>query len=123
MGRYVENNLVKDEQVVYQTTLHWVLFFKAKALLTLFLSPIIERATSEFVITNKRVIIKVGWLNVNTYDMNLAKIESVQVQQSLLARILGYGSMVLTGTGGSKEVFNNISRPAEFKREFQRHSL
>ncbi|PID64112.1 MAG: hypothetical protein CR974_00380 [Gammaproteobacteria bacterium] len=122
MGNYVDNHLMADEKVVYETKLHWVLFCHLKALLTLFIAPLVQRATSEFVITNKRVVIKVGWLNRDAFEMNLSKIESVQIHQSFIARILGYGTIVIIGTGGSKELFHNISRPREFKRAFMEYA-
>lgn len=122
MGSYVDNNLVSGEKVVYETKLHWVLFCHLKAFLTLFLAPLIERTTSEFVITNKRVIIKVGWFNRDAFEMNLSKIESVNIHQPFIARILGYGTIIITGTGGSKELFHNIANPREFKRKFMEYS-
>ncbi|PID77543.1 MAG: hypothetical protein CSB24_00880 [Deltaproteobacteria bacterium] len=123
MGKYVDNNLIKNEQVVYETKLHWILFCHLKALLSLFIIPAIDRATSEFVITNRRVVIKVGWFNHDAFEMNLSKIESVNVSQSLLGRILGYGTIIIIGTGGSKEMFHNISRPKDFKRKFMEYAV
>lgn len=122
MGNYINNNLVAGEQVIYETKLHWVLFFHLKALSTLFIAPLIELSTSEFVITNKRVVIKVGWFNRDAFEMNLSKIESVNIHQSFIARILGYGTIVIIGTGGSKELFHNITNPREFKRKFMEYS-
>ena len=55
---------------------HWIVFVSLKALLTLFIAPLIARATSEFAITNKRIIIKVGLISRHTLEMNLSKIES-----------------------------------------------
>ncbi len=122
MGKYVENNLIKGEQVIYETKLHWILFFHLKALFTVFIAPMIQRATSEFVITDRRVVIKIGWLNRDAFEMNLSKIESVNIHQSFIARILGYGTIIITGTGGSKELFHNIANPKEFKRKFMEYS-
>ena len=76
MARYVESNLIRDEHIVYETKLHWIVFFSLKALLTLFIAPLIARATSEFAITNKRIIIKVGLISRHTLEMNLSKVES-----------------------------------------------
>ncbi|MBM9519977.1 PH domain-containing protein [Desulforhopalus vacuolatus] len=122
MGNYVNNTLIRDEHVVYETKLHWILFCKLKALFSLFIVPAIDRTTSEFVITNRRVVIKVGWFNHDAFEMNLSKIESVNISQSFIARILGYGTIIIVGTGGSKEMFHNISKPKEFKRQFMAHA-
>ena len=54
-----------------------------------------------------------------TVEMNLSKIESVNVDQSVMGRILGYGTLTIIGTGGTREIFNNISRPLEFRKAFQ----
>ncbi len=59
MGNYVESHLIRDEAVVYAARLHWVIYLKPKAFLSLWIGPFIQRTTSEFAITNKRIIIKV----------------------------------------------------------------
>lgn len=123
MGSYVQNHLVKDESVVYETNYHWILYFDLKSILTLFIYSIIKQWTSEFVITNKRVIIKTGLISRHTLEMNLSKIESVNVSQSIIGRILGFGSITIVGTGGSTETFNNIKNPVEFRKQFQEHSI
>jgi hypothetical protein len=51
--------------------------------------------------------------------MNLNKIESVNVDQSIMGRILGYGTIQIIGTGGTKEAFAKIRRPLEFRKRFQ----
>jgi uncharacterized membrane protein YdbT with pleckstrin-like domain len=119
MGNYVQQSLSAGEQVVYEAKLHWMIFVSLKALLTLFIAPLIEFSTSEFAITNKRVIIKVGLITRRTLEMNLNKIESVNVNQGLLGRLLGYGTIVIVGTGGTKEPFADISDPLTFRKKFQ----
>ena len=119
MGNYIRNHLILNENVQYETRYHWIIFFSLGALLTLFLKPIIDSATSEFAITNKRVIIKTGLISRKTLEMNLQKIESVNVNQSILGRILGYGDLYIIGTGGTKEIFTKISRPITFRKKFQ----
>jgi len=51
--------------------------------------------------------------------MNLSKIESVNVDQKVIGRVLNYGSKTIIGTGGTKESFHNISKPLEFRKAFQ----
>lgn len=123
MGRYVNSILIKGEHVVYETKLHWRIYFTLRALFTLWLSPLIRRATSEFVITNKRVIVKVGLIRRKTLEMNLQKIESVNVEQGIMARILGYGTVTIVGTGGTKESFADIRKPLVFRKKFQEFSM
>ena len=119
MGKYVQSTLMAGETVVYETGPHWIIFVSLRGLLTLFLAPLIDRMTSEFVVTNRRVIIKIGLITRHILEMNLAKIESVNVDQTLLGRMLGYGSITVVGSGGTKEVFQNIENPLEFRRQFQ----
>jgi len=119
MGNYVQQNLGAGEQVVHEAKLHWIIFVSLKAILTLFIAPLIAFSTSEFAITNKRVIIKVGLISRRTLEMNLNKIESVNVNQGILGRLLGYGTIVVVGTGGTKEPFAAISDPLTFRKKFQ----
>lgn len=88
-------------------------------ILTLWIGPFVRAATSEFAITNKRVIIKVGLISRRTLEINLSKIESVNVDQNIWGRIFGYGNLTVIGTGGTRETFNTISRPMEFREKFQ----
>ena len=104
MGRYVNNHLIRDESVVFETKYHWVIFISLKSLFTLTLAPLIQRAMSEFVITNRRIIIKTGFIGRRTFEMNLSKIETVNVDQSIMARIFNYGIITIIGTGGTKAV-------------------
>lgn len=119
MGNYVKNNLIFGETVEYETTYHWIIFVSLRALFTLFIAPLIDRWTDEFAITNKRVIIKIGLIRRRTIELNLTKIESVNVVQSVLGRILGFGSIIIVGTGGTKEIFLNIKQPLKFRKKFQ----
>lgn len=119
MGNYVQSNLSSGEQIVHEAKLHWMIFVSLKAIFTLFIVPLIEFSTSEFAITNKRVIIKVGLISRRTLEMNLSKIESVNVNQGILGRMLGYGTIVVIGTGGTKEPFATINDPLTFRKKFQ----
>ena len=119
MGQYVNSNLISGEHVVYEAKYHWILFVSLKAILTLFISPLIDYHTSEFAITNKRIITKVGLIRRKTMELNIPKVESVNVDQTILGRILGYGAISIVGTGGSRETFYKISRPLEFRKAFQ----
>lgn len=119
MGSYVDNNLIRDEHVVYETQYHWKIFFTLKALFTLFIYPILARWSDEFVVTNKRIIIKTGIISRKTFEMNLNKIETVNVDQSIMGRMFGYGTITVVGTGGTKEEFPDIAKPTEFRKRFQ----
>lgn len=119
MGSYVNNHLIKDEKVAFETRLHWTTIFTLKSLFTLSLAFWFDRWLSEFVITNRRIIIKTGFIARETFEMNLSKIESVNVDQSVFGRIFNFGSMTIIGSGGTRETFHKISRPLAFRKAFQ----
>jgi uncharacterized membrane protein YdbT with pleckstrin-like domain len=75
----------------------------------------IRRATTELAITDRRVIYKSGLLARHTLEMNRSKVESVDVDQSILGRMFGFGTIVLRGTGGSLEPMRMISDPLVFR--------
>ncbi len=141
---YIDENLMDGEVVVYRTRLHWIVFawpFFWVALFAVMLGmgdptaplawitiicalitgipALINYLTSEFGLTNKRVIIKVGWLKRYSFETLLNKIEGIQVSQSIPGRMLDYGTIIITGTGGSREPFVKISSPLEFRRQVQ----
>lgn len=141
---YVEANLMQGEQVVYQTTLHWLMYFwpivlAVVGLLMLLgvptvptlglvvlglaallgISVFITVHNAEFAVTNRRVIMKTGWLNRRSLELLLTKVESIAVDQGFAGKLWGYGTIVLSGTGGSHEPFKNISDPFEFRKQVQ----
>ena len=79
----------------------------------------LDRYADEFAVTNKRVIVKTGLISRRTLEMNLSKIESVNVDQSIMGRILGYGTITIIGTGGTRESFPKIAEPLLFRKKFQ----
>jgi uncharacterized membrane protein YdbT with pleckstrin-like domain len=81
--------------------------------------PWIRASSSEFAITNKRVLIKVGLVRRHSLELLLQKVEGIGVDQSILGRILGYGTITVSGVGGTKEAFRMISSPLEFRRQVQ----
>jgi len=81
-----------------------------------FVSPFTKYLLSQFQVTNQRVIIRHGLLARTTYEMILQKIESIAVNQSLADRFIwGSGTLVITGTGGTKEVFPNVGCAVAFQ--------
>jgi uncharacterized membrane protein YdbT with pleckstrin-like domain len=70
-------------------------------------------------LTDRRILAKVGWLSHRSSEVLLSKVESINVVQGLDGRLFGYGSIVVTGTGGSKEVIENVDKPFDFYRPLQ----
>ncbi|HET6239213.1 MAG TPA: PH domain-containing protein [Acetobacteraceae bacterium] len=79
------------------------------------LGAFIQRATTEFAVTSRRVIYKAGLIRRRTFEMNLGAVESVDVNQSILGRILGFGEVRIHGVGGSWEPYPLISDPLTFR--------
>ena len=75
----------------------------------------IRRATTELAVTDRRVIYKAGLLARHTLEMNRSKVESVDVDQSILGRVFGFGTIIVRGTGGSLEPIRMISDPLTFR--------
>ncbi|HZD57448.1 MAG TPA: PH domain-containing protein [Anaerolineales bacterium] len=77
---------------------------------------VISYFTTEFAVTNKRVLAKTGLLRRRSLELLLGKVESIGVSQPILGRILNYGTIVVVGTGGTKEGFPNIAAPMDFRK-------
>jgi uncharacterized membrane protein YdbT with pleckstrin-like domain len=144
---YVDTNLLKDEIVIYRTLLHWKVFIipvvfavivlaifvlvAAKAgyehleLLMLIpavlfiLNAYITRRSSEFAVTNRRVIMKAGVIQTRSLEILLNKVEALAVNQTLLGKMLNYGDIIITGSGGTKELYGGIQDPLAFRRAVQ----
>jgi uncharacterized membrane protein YdbT with pleckstrin-like domain len=85
--------------------------------LVVILSAVIRRHTTELVLTDRRIITKRGIISRATVEMNLGKVESVHVNQSLLGRMLNYGDITVVGTGSSLEPLVGIARPLDLRRK------
>ena len=83
----------------------------------------VKARTSEFAVTNKRVIIKVGLVRRDTLELLLSKVESIGVDQTVTGRLVGYGTIVVVGTGGTREPFRDIARPLDFRKQVQARAL
>ena len=143
---YTESHLLPGETIKYQGNLHWFPFLPSYLLgflfsgiaiagaltetwwLTIagaavaiptFVWLYITKKTSEFSVTDKRVVIKVGFIKRRTVETMLGKVESIGVQQSLLGRMFDFGTIMVVGTGGTEEAFHNIASPLEFRRQVQ----
>ena len=80
---------------------------------------LVRRNATEVAVSNKRVLIKKGFFARKSIEVLLAKIESIGVDESVAGRMLGYGSVIVRGTGGTFETFNTIAHPNEFRRQVQ----
>lgn len=155
---YIDETLTNEEQVLYRTKPHWIIFSASLgwlflAILILFLTPRYDFAntplystytladilgsivlllgllsgiiayvnyqTSEYGITNRRILMKVGFISRLSLEILLQRVEGIQVFQSIPGRVFNYGSIVIIGTGGSRDPFPNIPDPLVFRRYAQ----
>lgn len=85
--------------------------------LAVILYAVVQRLTTELVLTDRRIITKRGVISRDTVEMNLSKVESLRVNQGLLGRILDYGDVTFVGTGVSSEPLRGIAGPLELRKK------
>ena len=78
-----------------------------------------RRWTTEYGVTNKKVMFKTGWIRRKTDELYTKKIEGVDVVQGLQGRIFGYGDLVFSGTGSQTVVFKMVPNPLDVKKAVQ----
>ena len=119
---YIRSNLAPKEKVERWANFHlfsW-LFALLVSIFIVGIFGLIPMLCTERAITNKRVIVKTGVIARRTEEINLGKIEEVNVRQSMLGRVLGYGTVYINGTGGSSLELRSIAWPNRFRRVLQR---
>jgi membrane protein YdbS with pleckstrin-like domain len=145
---YLDDHLLDGERIVYRAHLHWTTFTTAIIVvllgvaltivlrlyqpdywyigaglagigLLLAIPPFIRYSSSEFAVTNKRVLAKHGFIERESIETLLTKVEAIGVDQGIMGRVLGFGSITITGTGGTEEFFPRIAQPLEFRRQIQ----
>lgn len=127
---YIESNLQPGEEIKYKAKLHFFLFLQPVVLLLLgwwlygseagvlhyggifiliigvisLIQRILVKIGSDYVVTNKRVVLKTGVVSRKAVDLVLAKCEGLHIRQSVLGRIFNYGTITVT-TGGATSSF------------------
>lgn len=123
---YVQDTIGNNEKIIYTVKFHWV--YTLVAFLNLlflgvfiigvvkFLKMTINKWTTERVLTDLRYIQKTGWIRRNTEEISISKIEEVDLKQSVLGRIFGYGSINISGTGSGQITLKSIDDPLMFQK-------
>ncbi|MCB9610686.1 MAG: PH domain-containing protein [Planctomycetes bacterium] len=75
--------------------------------------------SSEFAVTNRRVLCKYGFISRTTIEVLLSKVETIRVKQGVWGRVFDYGTVIITGTGGAIDGFPRISSPMKFRHKIQ----
>ena len=123
---YVDETIGANEKIVYIVKFHWVYTFSALLYLLffgiiiigiiIFFKMMINKWTTERVLTNSRYIQKTGWIARNIEEISIYKIEEVDLSQTILGRVLGYGSISISGTGSGNIILNSIDDPLLFQK-------
>lgn len=144
---YIENNLMDDEQMVHATRLHPIILLMPAAMTSLLAGSfaivdsipyaqvvvaillvaalwrlsdrLVLFLSTEFGITSKRVLGKTGFIRRTSLDIVLNKVEAIRLSQSILGRILNYGDIEVTGTGGTDETLRYLPDPLTFRKVVQ----
>jgi len=104
----------RDRQYV-----EWISGVLLLAAIVVIWAGMIRRNATEMAVTNKRVLIKQGIFGRRTLELLFQKVESITVEESMMGRVLGYGTVVIKGTGGTPEPFDRIASPLVFRRHVE----
>jgi uncharacterized membrane protein YdbT with pleckstrin-like domain len=110
---------VRNSPEAHGDILLWVAIGAVVISAIVFAIGAIRRNATEMALTNKRVIVKTGLATRRTLELVLGRIESIVVEEPTLGRMLGYGTVIIRGTGGTPEVFEKIAHPLEFREQVQ----
>ena len=134
---YIEQTLMPGEQIVSEATLHWAMFIAPAVVALIGLLAISSTGGSvililgliwlgwrflvyqstELAVTNKRVLAKTGVLRRHCIDVQNSKVEGLTYDQGIIARMFGYGSIYVRGTGIGMVPVPYVAAPETFKRD------
>jgi len=134
---YVQSVITPGEVVIAQARTHWCIYVGPACWLVLslvlmvfvwplgtillvlslvlFLRAWLYAYSTELAVTSKRIIAKFGFIRRSTVELRHDKVESLQVEQGIIGRIFDFGSIVVTGSGGTHAPIPYISRPLQFR--------
>jgi uncharacterized membrane protein YdbT with pleckstrin-like domain len=107
--------LVAGAHAPWRTFWEYVAILLAMVAFALLFWEWFTRWTTEIAVTDRRVIYKEGFIRRDTNEMNLDKVESVHVRQSILGRILDYGHVIIIGTGEGENELHMIAKPLDLR--------
>jgi uncharacterized membrane protein YdbT with pleckstrin-like domain len=134
MTAYIETVRAPDERILQLGHLHWIIYQPVAAFalatviammvaqsglvaLLLFVTAVmwlscwITRLTTEIAVTDRRVIVKRGLIRRSTIEINANRIESVAIEQSIMGRLLNFGTLIVRGTGTGIEPIPRVAEP------------
>ncbi|MBO4826078.1 MAG: PH domain-containing protein [Prevotella sp.] len=140
---YIEQNLMEGEQIIMRAQLHYIVYWKPAVLILLalilfvfqispevysyqgilaaillviaFISILVIHGNRKYILTNRRLIEKVGIVRRESREILLRKCEGVQLSQSIMGRLLNYGTVVVSTTGEAENDYKYIQAPVRFQ--------
>lgn len=130
--RYIEKTLTSGEEVAYWGKFHWLWYARAWAVLIIFgilivgiiyfIYEMLRLNTTEFAVTNRRIVIKRGILSAHVDQLSLSSIEGADLDQGIIGRLFGFGSLAIEGRGEGVLAFPTMAKPGEFLKEANKAS-
>ena len=125
---YIDDSLIEGEQVLHRARVSWWSQFALVLLgiitlvvvlgLFLLIWAWIRVRSTEIAITNRRVIVKYGFVKRDTVEINLEKVEALRVEQGFMGRMLNFGTVFISGAGTSVAPIKDVTDPLVFRRKF-----
>ncbi|KCZ49395.1 PH domain-containing protein [Hyphomonas pacifica] len=130
MAGYIEKRLYEGEVLRHRGQFHWIVHARAWAALILlgvlvfgivyFIMEMVRVNTTEFVVTDRRVVLKTGLWSADVEEITLDAIEGSSLKQSIFGRIFDYGRLSIHGRGETHIRFPNMAHPQTFRAEAER---
>jgi len=126
MSKYIQDNLGKDENVIYEASISWATL-TLPGIIAVVLAPftlglsfiiviprVIRNLTTELAFTNKRLIGKTGLISTKSMDSPLNKVQNVIISSGLLGKIFNFGDVAVTTAAGNY-IYSGVSNPSDFR--------
>ncbi|MDA8873909.1 PH domain-containing protein [Alphaproteobacteria bacterium] len=125
--KFIKSTLPDNETIEMEISFHWTHTLVAWLYLLvlgwliigvfLFISMYLEKWTTERALTNRRLILKRGFIRRKTEEISFNRVEEINLSQSILQRILGSGDIKVTGTGAGEIMLKNIDDPLDVQKK------
>jgi len=125
--KFIKSTLPDNETIEMEISFHWTHTLVAWLYLLvlgwliigvfLFISMYLEKWTTERALTNRRLVLKRGFIRRKTEEISFNRVEEVNLSQSILQRILGSGDIKVTGTGAGEIMLKNIDDPLDVQKK------
>ncbi len=135
---YLEQSIGPRERLLFEAKVHWIVYaapvfwmivgvvlapvtYYISLILTIggliaLIGALIYSSTTDLAVTDKKIIAKWGLISRRTIEQRLGKVDTVQVDQGILGRILDYGNITVTGSGFAPTPIKLIAKPLTFRR-------